>query len=185
MAETVREKAIRLWPPIGVIAMLVLGWAVGRGSTPIDDWFHGYRHSPARWLLFFTDPRVLAIVLAACVTVALYQRRSRLAAVAVLSPIVAVTLVQLIKRLFDRQSGGVLAYPSGHTTVMVVVMGMVVLAAGAAVWAVLAAVAVCLLGMLGQGVTYHYFTDAVGALLLGTAIVCVAALTLGRTPHRT
>ena len=24
--------------------------------------------------------------------------------------------------------------------------------------------------------TYHYFTDTVGALLLGTAIVCVAAL---------
>jgi len=185
LADTVREKAIRLWPPIGVIAMLVLGWAVGRGSTPIDDWFHGYRHSPAKWLLFFTDPRVLAIVLAACVAAALYQRRWRLAVAAVLSPIFALVLVELIKGLFDRQNGGALAYPSGHTTVMVVVMGMVVLAAGAAVWAVLAAVAVCLLGMVGQGVTYHYFTDAVGALLFGTAIVCVAALTSGRTLHRT
>ena len=34
----------------------------------------------------------------------------------------------------------------------------------------------CLLGIVGQAVTYHYFTDTVGALLLGTAVVCVAAL---------
>ena len=30
--------------------------------------------------------------------------------------------------------------------------------------------------VLGQAVTYHYFTDTVGAVLLGTAVVCVAAL---------
>jgi hypothetical protein len=175
VAETVGEKAIRLWPPIGLIAMLGLGWVVGKGSTPIDDWFQGHRHSPAKWLLF-TDPRVLAIVLATCVVVALYRRRWRLAVVALLSPVVAVALVELVKRLFDREKGGALAYPSSHTTVMVVVMGLVVLAAGAALWAVLVAVTVCRLGVLGQAVTYHYLTDAVGALLLGTAIVCVAAL---------
>jgi hypothetical protein len=39
--------------------------------------------------------------------------------------------------------------------------------------------------VVGQAVTYHYFTDTVGALLLGTAIVCVVALALGHTPHPT
>ena len=39
--------------------------------------------------------------------------------------------------------------------------------------------------MLGQGVTYHYFTDTVGALLFGTALLCVAALASGHAPHRT
>jgi hypothetical protein len=68
---------------------------------------------------------------------------------------------------------------------MVVVLGMAVLVAGVALWAVLVAVVFCLLGALGQAVTYHYFTDTLGAMLLGTAIVCLAALTSGHTPHRT
>jgi hypothetical protein len=176
---------LRLWPPIAVAAMLLLGWAVGKGSTSVDDWFHQYGHGPAGRLLFFTDPRVLAILLAGCLVVALYHRRWRLAVATVLSPPIAIALVQLFKRLFGRENGGALAYPSGHTTTMVVVMGMVVLVARVALWAVLVAVAYCLLGMIGQAVTYHYLTDTVGALLLGTAIVCVAALTLGHTPHRT
>jgi membrane-associated phospholipid phosphatase len=176
---------LRLWPPIAVAAMLVLGWAVGKGSTSVDDWFHQYGHGSARRLLFFTDSRVLAILLVGCLVVALYQRRWRLAVVTVVSPVIAIALVQLLKRLFDRQSDSALAYPSGHTTTMVVVMGMVVLVAGVALWAVLVAVAYCLLGMIGQAVTYHYFTDTVGALLLGAAIVCVAGLTLGHAPHRT
>ena len=176
---------LRLWPPIAVAAMLLLGWVVGTGSTSVDDRFHQYGHGPARWLLFLTDPRVLAILLAGCLVVALYQRRWRLAVATVLSPPIAIALVQLFKRLFGRENGGALAYPSGHTTTMVVVMGMVVLVARVALWAVLVALAYCLLGMIGQAVTYHYFTDTVGALLLGTAIVCVAALTLGQAPHRT
>jgi membrane-associated phospholipid phosphatase len=155
--------------------MLLLGWAVGKGSTAVDDCFQRYRHSPAHWLLFFTDPRVLTVVLVGCVGIALYRRRRRLAAVAVVSPFVAVAVVELLKRLFDRENGGALAYPSGHTTVTVVVLGIAVLVAGAALWAVLAAVVFCLLGMIGQGVTYHYFTDTIGAVLLGTAFVCVAA----------
>jgi hypothetical protein len=64
-------------------------------------------------------------------------------------------------------------------------MGFVVLVAGGAVWSVLLAVAVCALGAIGAAVTVHNFTDTVGALLLGTAIVCVASLALGHAPHRT
>ena len=176
---------VRLWPPIGVAAMFLLGWAVGNGSTSVDDWFHQYRHSPAKWLLFFTDPRVLAVLLAGCLIVALYQRRWRLAVATVLSPPIGIALVQLLKGLFGRESDDALAYPSGHMTTMVVVMGMVVLVARVALWAVLVAVAFCLLGTIGQAVTYHYFTDTVGGVLLGTAIVCIAALALGHTPHRT
>ena len=85
-------------------------------------------------------------------------------------------LARLLKQMFGRENDGALAYPSGHTTVAVIVMGMIVLAAGGALWAVIVAVVFSLLAVLGQAVTYHYFTDTVGAVLLGTAVVCVAAL---------
>jgi hypothetical protein len=185
MGETLGDKAIRLWPPVAVVAMVLLGLAVRNGSTRVDDWFHRYGHGPASWLLFFTDPRVLALVVLATLAVALYRRQWRLAIATVVCPLLAMGLARLMKPLFGRERSGAFAYPSGHTATVVVVMGMIVLAAGAALWAVLVAVTFCLLGMLGQAVAYHYFTDTVGALLLGTAIVCVAALTLGHTPHRT
>ena len=33
------SRFVRWWPPVGVLAMLVLGLLVGKNSTPIDDWF--------------------------------------------------------------------------------------------------------------------------------------------------
>jgi membrane-associated phospholipid phosphatase len=176
---------VRLWPPIGVAAMLLLGWVVGKGATPVDDWFQRYWDSPARRLAFVTSPRVLVVVLVIVLLVALYRRRWRLAAVTPLAPLVAIVFVQLLKPVFGREKAGGLAYPSGHVTTLVVVMGLVVLAAGCAWWAVLVAVAAILLGMVGVGITFHYFTDTVGGLLLGSAIVCVVALTSGHAPRRT
>ncbi|HEX3547845.1 MAG TPA: phosphoesterase PA-phosphatase [Mycobacterium sp.] len=177
--------AIRLWPPIGLAGMFVLGLAVRKGSTPVDRWFHRYLHTPARFLWYFTDPWFLGVVVAAVVAVALYRRQQRMAVLAVVSPVFAVACVEVAKPLFDRQFLGSLSYPSGHTAATVVVMGFVVLVAGGAVWSVLLAVAVCALGAIGAAVTVHNFTDTVGALLLGTAIVCVASLALGHAPHRT
>jgi membrane-associated phospholipid phosphatase len=176
---------LRLWPPIAVAAMVVLGLAARSGSTAVDDWFHRYAHSSARWLLFFSDPRVLALVVLATLIVAVYRPDWRLAIARPVCPLLAMGLARLLRPLFGREKAGAFAYPSGHTTTMVVVLGMVVVTAGAALWAVFASIVWCLLGMIGQGVTYHYFTDTVGGVLLGTAIVCVAALTLGRALHRT
>jgi membrane-associated phospholipid phosphatase len=178
-------RAIRWWPLVGVAGMILLGLAVGKGSTPVDDRFQRHRYGPFLWLQFFADPRALAIVLTAVVAVALYRRQWRLAVLAVVSPFVAVVCVAVVKPLFDRQLRGGLSYPSGHTAVMVVVMGFLVLVAGAALWAVLVAMAWCVLGAIGVGVTFHYFTDTVGAMLLGTAIVCAADVALRHGSHRT
>jgi hypothetical protein len=174
--QIARGRALLLWPAIAVPAMMLLGWAVGKGSTPLDDWFSRFGDSPARWLLFFTDPWVLASVLLLGLAVALSARRWRLAAVMVVAPVTGIMLAQLLKRLFGRENDGALAYPSGHTTAAVVVVGMIVVLAAGAAWAVLGAVLFTVLAMLGQAVTYHYFTDTIGALLLGTAVVCAAAL---------
>lgn len=161
---------------MSVVAMAVLGWAVGKRSTPLDDWFHHLRRSPARRLLFFTDPWLLTIVLMFGIAVALFLGRRRLAVVMAASPLIGIALAQVLKPLFGRRSGESLAYPSGHTTAVVTVMGMLVLVAGAAWWAVVVAAVVSALAVTGQAVTYHYFTDTVGALLLGSAVVCVAAV---------
>jgi hypothetical protein len=154
----------------------VLGWLLGDGSTALDDWFRGFRHTPARWLSVFADARTNAVVLAVVVAVALYRRWWRTAVVALVFPIAAYVVVQLIKPWIGRHKGSGLAYPSGHETVTVVVWGLVVVVAGFALWAVVAGIAASVLGMVGLGVTYHYFTDTVGSVLLGTSIVCIAAL---------
>jgi membrane-associated phospholipid phosphatase len=164
--------------------MVGLGVGVRHGSTPFDDWFHQHGRQ-VRFLALFVNPWVLASVALATIAVALYRRRYRLAVAAAVCPLVAMGLARVLKPLFGRERGPVFAYPSGHTATLFAVMGMVVLVAGAALWVVLIAVAYSLLGMLGVGVSFHYFTDTVGGLLLGTSIVCVAALVLGRTPHRT
>ncbi|MDT5266723.1 MAG: hypothetical protein QOI90_3349 [Mycobacterium sp.] len=164
--------------------MLLVGWVVGKGATPVDDWFQRYWDSPARRLALVTSPRVLVAVLVVVLVVALYRRRWRLAVATPLAPVVGIVVVQLLKPVFGREKGGGLAYPSGHVTTLVVVMGLVVLAAGGAWWAVLVAVAAILLGMVGVGITFHYFTDTVGGVLLGSAIGCVVALVSGHVPRR-
>lgn len=164
--------------------MVALGLAVGRGSTPMDDWFHQHGRD-IRFLTLLVSPWVLATVVIGCVAVALYQRRYRLAIATALCPLLAMVLARALKPLFGRLRGPGFAYPSGHTATLVAVMGMVVLVAGAGLWVVCVVVAYCLLGMLGVGVSFHYFTDTVGGLLLGTSIVCVAALILRRAPQRT
>jgi hypothetical protein len=179
------DRAIRWWPPVGLLAMLVLGWIVGRGPTPVDDWFARFARAVfgayPRWLLVFTDWWLLGPVFAICVMAALYRRRWRLAVVMVVCSFAAIEITEACKRLFERHKGGALAYPSGHITLVVVVLGMVVLLAGGRLWAVTVAVAVGLLGMFGLVCTFHYFTDTTGAGLVGTAMVCVAARLTGGT----
>ncbi|GAA2784292.1 phosphatase PAP2 family protein [Mycolicibacterium pallens] len=156
--------------------MGLLGWAVGKGSTPVDDWFQRANGGVLGWLLFFTDQRTTLVILVAALGLAAYRRRWLLLAVVAVSPVAAVWLSRLFKEWFGRTKDEAVAYPSGHTTLMVVVLGMALLVVGARLYAVVVAVVWVLLGMLGQAVTYHYITDAVGGLLLGSAIVCVAAL---------
>ncbi len=165
--------------------MVLLGWLVGKGSTPVDDWFQRGRGSALGWLLFFTDQRTVALLLLGALGLAAYRRRWLLVGVVALSPVAAVILSRVLKEVFGRQKDGAVAYPSGHTTVMVVVLGMVMLVVGARLYVTVAAICWLLLGMLGQAVTYHYFTDTVGGLFLGSAILSCAVVVAGRhSPQR-
>lgn len=168
------------WPLVGVAVMIVLGLAVGKGSTPLDDWFSEHNNNAARTLSFLAKPLSLAILGFAVVGMAVYRRWSRLAAVAVVFPPAAYLLVQVIKPLFGRMKDDGLAYPSGHITTTTVVLGLFVLVAGGALWAFLIAVLYVALAMVGVGSTFHYFTDTIGGMLLGASIACIAALVARR-----
>lgn len=174
-------NAVRWWPPVGLAALVALGLAVGDGTTAVDTWFHDtyLAHPSLGRLLIVTDARVQFTMWLIVVAAVVFQRRWRLAAVVVLTPPVGVATARLAKRAFDRHRDDALAYPSGHTTLLVVVLGMALLVFGVTVWSMGVACAAAALGALGQGFTYHYFTDAVGALFLGSALVCLAAMAAG------
>ncbi|MEZ0364541.1 phosphatase PAP2 family protein [Mycobacterium sp. pUA109] len=180
---------MRWWPPVAVAAMLLLGWAVGTGSTSVDDGFARYTHdvvgTQPRWLLAFTDWWLLGPVLTACVAAALYRRRWRLAAVVLVCPFATIAIDQALKRWFDRHNGTYLEYPSGHTALVVSVLGMVVLVTGGRRWAVAVAAVGSALGALGLiACGYHYLTDTIGAVLLASAMVCLAARVAGAAAPR-
>lgn len=166
---------IRWWPPIALTAMLLLGWAVGKGSTPLDEAVGRHLHDTPRVLLLATSWALLGPVLAGCVAVAAYRRRWRWAATVLICPLVTIGCAQGLKRVFDRRNGPYLEYPSGHTALMVAVLALAVVVAGGRLWAVLVAVVWSVLGACGLiGAVYHYLTDTIGAALLATALVCVA-----------
>ncbi|OBB38480.1 PA-phosphatase [Mycolicibacterium fortuitum] len=169
----------RWWPVVGLTAMVLLGWAVRTGPAPIDDWFQqvGVELGPYRDVfLVFSKPLLGAVALLVGIVVALRQHRRRLALAMVISPLVAITIVRGIKPIFGREKGGALAYPSGHTTFLVTVAALLVLVAGLSLWATAVAISLVLLGIFGLSMTFHYFTDTVGGVLLGTSVVCLAAI---------
>ncbi|WP_083267041.1 phosphatase PAP2 family protein [Mycolicibacterium porcinum] len=175
----------RWWPPIGLTAMVLLGWAVHGAPTPIDDWFQGLGSdlgSRRDVLLLFTKPPLVTAALLIGIVVAVRQHRKRLAIAMVVSPLLAITIVRLIKPLFGREKEGALAYPSGHTTFLVTVTGLLLLVAGMRLWALAVALCFVLLGIFGLSMTFHYFTDTVGGILLGTSVVCVAAVLARHEP---
>ena len=163
-----------------MLATLILGWAVGTGSTGIDAWFATTVRSVVgadpRWLLAFTDFRLVAAVLLVCLVVTVTRRQWRLSVAVVTSPLVGIAVNSALKQLFHRRNGPYLEYPSGHTTLLIVALGMLVVVTGGRRWALTAATMVSLLGALGVvACGYHYLTDTIGSALLASALVCVAA----------
>jgi len=171
------------WPFVGMPLMALLGFGVRDGATPMDAWMQQARGGPLSWLLFFTDYRTAQVLMLTGVVVAIARRLWALAPLVVLVPYLGAEFARALKPIFGRMKGEGLAYPSGHTTVMIVVLGMLLLTAGRRRWLLWLAAAFAALGIVGQAVTYHYFTDAIGALLLGSSMVCLTAFAM-RWLHR-
>ncbi|MDZ7882007.1 MAG: hypothetical protein U5N53_03425 [Mycobacterium sp.] len=164
--------------------MVLLGLVVGHGPTAFDDGALRVMQrvfGPApHWMLYFSWALPMMVILGIAVLIALVRRRWRLAVVVALCPVLSVIATRLLKPLFGRYKDGVLAYPSGHTTVVITVMAMLVLAAGVSLWLVLVAGVVTVIGGLSMAATnLHYLTDNIGAVFLASATVCLAVLAAG------
>jgi membrane-associated phospholipid phosphatase len=140
-------------------------------------------------MLVPTEPVLLIVVLSLVVMISIARRRPRLAVLAVIGPLLAVGLNSLVlKPLFGRTiNNGSLAFPSGHTTGMVAVLTVLIVAvvgsarpqwrtsltslviAGALLVTVVGATALI-------GMKYHYVTDTVGGACLAVATVLAVAL---------
>jgi hypothetical protein len=160
--------------------MVLLGLGVREGAAPLNGWTPQVSGppqvaGPPQWLLLFTDPRTANAVLIAALGAALYRRLWAALPMILVIPLVSIGAAAGFQRLFGAPPGQGPAYPSSQTTLMVVVLGMLVLAVGVRRWLTAAAVVFVLLGIAGQSVDLHNLTDSLGALLLGTSLVAVAA----------
>ncbi|MEZ0052051.1 membrane-associated phospholipid phosphatase [Mycobacterium sp. MAA66] len=172
------------WPLVGLTAMVVVGSLVGPGTTPVDQWFTAVSREclgpHPRWMLLFNRVWVLVPLLAIAVGLTLRRRLWRTAAVMALCPLVSIIGARMLKGLFDRRWEGFLAYPSGHTTAVITVTSMLVLAVGIRWWTCAAATAFSVFGSIGMASNhFHYFTDIVGGALYATSMVCFAILAAG------
>ncbi|MGW0159601.1 hypothetical protein ACWDUN_09805 [Mycobacterium sp. NPDC003323] len=164
--------------------MVLLGLVVGDGPTRFDDRALSvmqklFGPDPV-WMLYFSWALPMMITLAVAVIIALIRRRVRLALVVASTPVISVVLTRIFKPLFGRYKGDALAYPSGHTTVVITVMAMLVLAAGYSLWLMIAAGIVTVIGALSMATTdLHYLTDNIGSMFFASAMVCLAILAAG------
>ena len=164
--------------------MVVLGLAVGHGPTVFDDralavMRRVFGPDPI-WMLYVSWALTMMVTLGFAVLIALVRRRWRLAVVVALCPLLSVILTRVLKPLFGRYKGDALAYPSGHTTVVLTVTAMLVVAAGYTVWVTVPAAVVAVIGGLSMAATdLHYLTDNIGSLFLASATVCLAILAAG------
>ncbi len=167
---------------LGMPLMVLLGVGVRDGATPVDAWMQ--QAGSLAWLTVFTDQRTAEILLLTALAVSVYRRLWALLPVIVVLPLLAVGAARALKPVFGRFKEDALAYPSGHTALMIAVLGALILAVGARRWLLWSATVFAALGVAGQAVSYHYFTDAVGSVLLGTSLVCIAAVLLRRADRR-
>jgi hypothetical protein len=157
------------------------GFGAREGTLPIGPWSPHSQGPALQWLQSFTDPRTATALLIAAASAALYRRLWALLPLIMVVPLVSVGATENLQRFFAGLAGqGAAAYPSSPTTLMVVGLGLLVLAVGVRRWLIVAAGLFVLLGVAGQSVDVRYFTDSLGALLLGTSLVAVAAVILRR-----
>ena len=154
----------------------------GAFDRAVDGWLVAHtNHRTALWIADLGNGPVVLIMALLVAGWFAWRRLPAVAALVLLTPIVATGLTEwLVKPLVHRSKGDYLAYPSGHETGVAAIalpVALVALGAGAR-WLVVGALAVPVLcGLALVAADYHYATDVVGGLCVATATtICVALL---------
>lgn len=165
-------------------------WALRNSADHIGD-------AVAHRLLDISSPALDVVVVALIVLAALVTRRWHVAAFAVVAPVLAVIMTELVlKPLIARPIGVptiIGSFPSGHETGVASTALVVAIAAGQLRlhrWArvLLGVVLVLWAAAAATGLVrnlYHYATDTFGGIGVALAVVPSVALSLNRwnTPH--
>lgn len=180
--------AVACWVLAAVLGAQFVGQHRGSGfDGAIAHTVHGImieQGMVARLLTGPTHPIVVYPVIALTLGVAVFRRWWPRAVLAVAAPGLCVLLTELVfKPLIGRTDNGVLSYPSGHTVSAMSALAVAALvisvdwrpAARATVLGLLVPVwFVLAIGLVGMD--YHYFTDAVGGLLVALGVVLPLAV---------
>jgi membrane-associated phospholipid phosphatase len=165
----------------------------GSVDRPVDAWIrdHFSRNLPvfkdAVWL---GDPRQITVICAVIVLACAVTRRFRAAfLVAIAVPLAGATTEYALKPLIDRTLWGNVAFPSGHTTgVCALAVVIVVLLTGPerpplpGPWRwLLSALVLLLVALTAVSVValhFHYFTDTIGGVAVGSGIALLTAFVI-------
>jgi membrane-associated phospholipid phosphatase len=200
-------RRTRAWPVLAmcVIVLAALGLLLREQAQP--DWFDSAvdtamvasfsgHQAVLPWLALPGSTIPLIAVSIAIAIGCLIARRPNGAVLAVTAvPVTAFLDDTVLKHLVDRTHFGELSFPSGHTAsamTLATVLGVLLhdparrtatRAARAAL--VVAACAVTVLVAVGViGLRWHYFTDTVGGVALGTGTVLTLAFLIDLAPGR-
>jgi membrane-associated phospholipid phosphatase len=148
-----------------------------------------------RAVLHLADPPVVIAGQLLLVALGVLMRSPRAVVLAVAGPAVAQAATEFaLKPMFGRTLHGVLVFPSGHTTSVSAVAGVLVVLllgparprrAGPLVAGLLAAAAGCVaVAVALVALDYHYATDTVGGFATAVAAVLATALAVDLAPPR-
>ena len=159
----------------------------GRLDNTVDNWVNkifGQHNVVLQNVLHVVNISMVITAMAIAVIIGLLTERTRLVLLAIIGPIAALTITELVlKPLIGRTYNGVEAYPSGHTTITVSII--VVFGFFAAItrymwikiaFGVFSVLAILLVVIALIGYHYHYATDTMGGFCVATATVIGCAL---------
>ncbi len=185
--------AAGLFAALTFLALVVQIGGLAGLDTAVAEWFGEHRtrarYSEAKAIfLFVGQPVYVGIAALVCGTMLSLHARSPMPAVAVTGALGASVLVEKsFKALVEHHHN---YFPSGHVAGSAALLGMIAVCLGVGrsravkvALAVPVVAGVLFVAFVALYAEYHVFTDVIGGMLLGGAVVALGAAVLGATNY--